>query len=140
MKTPQTPQAFARWLKSRFADLDALSASADFYDQVAIAETVETANRYAARFGAPVEPEKTLVMPREALATIGRLLAWTERRDQAELLSVAEVGRLLGLSVRTVWRGVSAGEIPAPVKVLGSTRWKRSDLETMLATLTSTGS
>lgn len=51
------------------------------------------------------------------------------------LLDVRQVAAMLGLSMRTVWRLVSAGEIPPPVKVGRSTRWRQGDLETFVEEL-----
>ncbi|MGO8751295.1 MAG: helix-turn-helix transcriptional regulator [Thermoguttaceae bacterium] len=41
------------------------------------------------------------------------------------LLSVDQVGKLLSLSVRSVWRLVSIGELAAPVRIGRASRWKR---------------
>ena len=41
------------------------------------------------------------------------------------LLSVGQVGKLLSLSVRSVWRLVSIGELAAPVRIGRASRWKR---------------
>ncbi|MBN2294875.1 MAG: helix-turn-helix domain-containing protein [Pirellulales bacterium] len=46
------------------------------------------------------------------------------------LIPVTEVAVLLGVSIRTVWRMTSEGELPAPVKLSTRvTRWRLSDIE-----------
>ncbi len=41
------------------------------------------------------------------------------------LLSVQQVSTLLSLSVRSIWRLVSTGELAAPVRIGRAARWKR---------------
>lgn len=45
-----------------------------------------------------------------------------------QLLKVDEVAGRLGVSVRTVWRLVSKGELPKPCKIRGCTRFALSDV------------
>ena len=47
------------------------------------------------------------------------------------LVSVDQVAGALAISVRTVWRLVSAGHLPKPLPIPGTRarRWKRSDIE-----------
>ncbi len=52
---------------------------------------------------------------------------------QPELLSVRQVATILGLGVSTVWRGVAKGTFPEPIKICGSTRWRRSDIDALIA-------
>jgi len=44
------------------------------------------------------------------------------------MLDVKGLAEMLGASVRTVWRLVSAGVLPKPVRVGGSTRWFEADI------------
>lgn len=44
------------------------------------------------------------------------------------LIDVQEVARLLTVSPRTVWRWLSQGELPAPVRIGGSVRWRLGDV------------
>lgn len=44
-------------------------------------------------------------------------------------LNVNEVSHLLGVSRRTVYRLLDAGQIPKPFKLGSATRWRRSDIE-----------
>ena len=44
------------------------------------------------------------------------------------MLDVKRLAEKLSASVRTVWRLVSAGVLPKPVQVGGSTRWFESDI------------
>lgn len=43
----------------------------------------------------------------------------------ALLIDVREVSRLLNLSTRSVWRMLSAGQLPEPVRIGRSVRWSR---------------
>ncbi len=46
------------------------------------------------------------------------------------LVPVAEVASLLSVGVRTVWRMVSCGNLPTPIKLSSRiTRWKLSEIE-----------
>jgi excisionase family DNA binding protein len=47
-------------------------------------------------------------------------------------LTVNQVGRLLGISGRTVWRLVAKGELAPPVAIGSSARFKRGDVEAFL--------
>ncbi len=47
-------------------------------------------------------------------------------------LTVNQVGRLLGISGRTVWRLVAKGELAPPVAIGSSARFKRGDVEAYL--------
>lgn len=44
------------------------------------------------------------------------------------LLKAKEVGQMLGLSKRQIFRHRDSGKIPAPVQVGGSIRWIESEL------------
>jgi excisionase family DNA binding protein len=48
------------------------------------------------------------------------------------LISVDRVAELLDVSVRTVWRLRSAGQIPEPVKLGRSIRWNAAELSTWI--------
>lgn len=50
-----------------------------------------------------------------------------------KLLKAKEVSQILGVSERQVWRLASSGQMPAPVTVGGSTRWRLSDIEAWIA-------
>lgn len=52
---------------------------------------------------------------------------------QPELLTVRQVAARLGIGVSTIWRAVSKGSFPAPIKIAGSTRWRRTDIEALFA-------
>ncbi|RPI64229.1 MAG: helix-turn-helix domain-containing protein [Planctomycetaceae bacterium] len=39
---------------------------------------------------------------------------------------------MLGVSIRTIWRRVSAGELPKPIQVGGLTKWRRAEIEEWL--------
>jgi excisionase family DNA binding protein len=44
------------------------------------------------------------------------------------LISAATLAERLDVSVRTVWRLLSSGKLPDPVKVGGSVRWRNADI------------
>lgn len=45
------------------------------------------------------------------------------------LLTAEETALLVSVSTRTLWRLLSAGKFPRPVRVGGSTRWRRAEIE-----------
>ncbi len=44
------------------------------------------------------------------------------------LLSADEVAAMLGVSERTLWRLLSAGKVPQPVRFGRSTRWRAAEV------------
>jgi prophage regulatory protein len=48
---------------------------------------------------------------------------------QTLTLTVQEVAQLLGRGVRTIWRWTEKGKFPKPIKIEGSTLWRRADIE-----------
>lgn len=60
----------------------------------------------------------------------------TVELERPMLLSAAEVARQLSISQRQVWRLVSSGELPAPVRVgERSSRFRRADIEAYVDSL-----
>ncbi len=55
--------------------------------------------------------------------------------QKALLLSVKQVADLLAMSSRTVWRLVSAGELPQPVRIGRAARWRQEDIEEFVVEL-----
>ncbi|HMO85636.1 MAG TPA: AlpA family phage regulatory protein [Lacipirellulaceae bacterium] len=53
--------------------------------------------------------------------------------EPALLLDVEEVSQLVGISVRQVQRLKSLGQFPKEVRLGGSVRWRRSDIEQWVA-------
>ncbi len=49
-----------------------------------------------------------------------------------QLLRVGDVAEILDLGVSTIWRQVRKGQLPAPLQIGGSTRWRRADIEALL--------
>lgn len=43
-------------------------------------------------------------------------------------IQAREVGRLLGVSLRQIWRLNSTGKLPKPVRLGGSVRWRRDEI------------
>jgi predicted DNA-binding transcriptional regulator AlpA len=52
-----------------------------------------------------------------------------------ELLKVDDVADRLRVSRRSVWKLVSMGKLPTPVKVLASSRWRRADIDAFITGL-----
>lgn len=50
-----------------------------------------------------------------------------------ELLSAAEAAEMAGVARRSWWRYVSSGKAPAPVRLGGAVRWRRSELSEWIA-------
>lgn len=46
-----------------------------------------------------------------------------------KLLAVGALAKTLSTSVRTVWRKRAAGQLPKPVRIGGSVRWRSSDID-----------
>ena len=45
------------------------------------------------------------------------------------LMTDRQVAAMLSVSRSTVWAAVARGELPAPIKLGGSTRWQRAEIE-----------
>jgi predicted DNA-binding transcriptional regulator AlpA len=52
------------------------------------------------------------------------------------IVRVPTVMELFGISAPTVWRWTKSGQLPQPVRVMGVTGWRVSDLRAMLSSLT----
>lgn len=50
------------------------------------------------------------------------------RFDGRDLLRVQDIARMLSISVRSVWKLRGAGELPTPIRLGRSTRWRSSDI------------
>ncbi|GAB6167486.1 hypothetical protein JCM19992_34860 [Thermostilla marina] len=54
-------------------------------------------------------------------------------QESRSLLTVKDVATALAVSPRTVWRWVSAGRLPQPIRLAPRTvRWRRQDIEAAL--------
>ena len=137
-RSPKTLAQFQRWLEVTIDDLAQLCeyGDPDVYDELEIAQVVNEACTLACRFGLgkASEPEHALLNPSDGLAILGDVQTRVLDRviQPADLISDKQVGRILGMSRRTVWRRNSAGEIPAPVKEGGRTVWRRTEIEAMI--------
>ncbi len=45
------------------------------------------------------------------------------------LIPASEVARLLGISKRTLWRLLSVGKLPAPIRLGNNVRWRLDEVE-----------
>ena len=48
------------------------------------------------------------------------------------LINAEEVARMMNVSERTLWRLLSAGKIPPPVRFGRSTRWRLADIRSWI--------
>jgi excisionase family DNA binding protein len=82
----KTFEDFRRWLKITFDEWDTVCkfASPDPFLDMDATQTVEDAGRFACRFGAGhlLDAKVSVLSPREALAILGRLLAWTDQVER----------------------------------------------------------
>lgn len=53
--------------------------------------------------------------------------------ESAALLTAKQVAAWLQISQRTLWRMRSAGQLPEPLRVGGTVRWRKDALEAWLA-------
>lgn len=53
--------------------------------------------------------------------------------NQSLLIVVDKVAALLAIGERQVWRRVSSDELPKPIRIGGSTRWRLKELEDWVA-------
>ena len=134
----KSTKVFRRWLSQRFEEIETiceLGRAGFLRHQLDIAALVAQACRYACRFGGGhlIGTEQPTMTPRQALVVFGRLLAWSEQPDHLpDLLSAHQVAERLGLSVRSVWRMASAGNLPKPIAISGRTLWRAPDVEAMI--------
>jgi prophage regulatory protein len=54
-----------------------------------------------------------------------------EARNTREVLAISarDLAKLLGISLRQCWRLNSAGRLPRPIRLGGSVRWKRAEVQ-----------
>lgn len=52
---------------------------------------------------------------------------------EKQLLTVKEVAAVTGFGVSTIWRKVQRGALPEPLRLAGSTRWRRADIEALFS-------
>ncbi len=52
-----------------------------------------------------------------------------DRASEALLIDAEAVAGMLGISTRSVWRLLSAGKLLEPIRIGGSVRWRKSEVE-----------
>ena len=55
-------------------------------------------------------------------------MIYTITPESRILLKASEAAKLLGIGKSSLWRKVKHGNLPAPIKLGGSTRWRVEDL------------
>ena len=48
------------------------------------------------------------------------------------LMTVEQLAKVLQVSIRSVWRMRSAGQVPPPVKIGGGVRWRVRDVQSWI--------
>lgn len=56
----------------------------------------------------------------------------SDSKEQSLLLTATQIAAMCVVSSRTVWRWDSAGILPSPVRIAGTTRWRRADVESWI--------
>jgi len=56
----------------------------------------------------------------------------TNARNEIQLLTAKDLGVLLNLSKRQIFRLNSCGKLPAPVRIGGSVRWSNSTIQSWI--------
>ena len=57
----------------------------------------------------------------------------TNTRNEIQLLTAKQLGELLNLSKRQIFRLNSCGKLPAPIRIGGSVRWAESTIAEWLS-------
>jgi predicted DNA-binding transcriptional regulator AlpA len=57
----------------------------------------------------------------------------TDVSESIALITAADVAAMLKVSVRTLWRLRSAGQIPEPVRLGGAVRWRLDEIKKWIA-------
>lgn len=98
------------------------------YPEYALQQIMDDARHAGCSSVAQSMPKRVNV--REALDILARMLEQVTGTAVVLplLLSKDEVAAMLGISVRTIDRMKSAGELPEPVEVHGSKKWRRTDI------------
>jgi excisionase family DNA binding protein len=82
----RTFESFRRWLQANYDELDMVCqyAAPDPFQNALATDTVEEAGRFACRFGAGhlLDAKVPILSPREALAILGRILAWADQVER----------------------------------------------------------
>ena len=52
----------------------------------------------------------------------------TQEKPLSMLISAADLACLMNVSERTLWRLLSAGKVPQPVRIGRSTRWRMAEV------------
>jgi prophage regulatory protein len=51
---------------------------------------------------------------------------------RASLINAQELAQMLSVSTRTLWRLLSKGELPTPVRLGGSVRWRLDEVRSWI--------
>lgn len=61
----------------------------------------------------------------------------SDRRDDSDgeplLVTASQIATLMQISTRTLWRLLSGGKIPEPLRIGGAVRWRLDDVKNWIA-------
>ena len=66
------------------------------------------------------------------MATTEIIASENPNGDQRLLISADTLSHLLGISTRTIWRRLNCGDIPKPVRLGKSVRWRLSEIKSWI--------
>jgi excisionase family DNA binding protein len=71
------------------------------------------------------------------IARNGEAWVGSDRRDDADgeplLVTASQIATLMQISTRTLWRLLSGGKIPEPLRIGGAVRWRLDDVKSWIA-------
>jgi prophage regulatory protein len=71
------------------------------------------------------------------IARNGEAWVGSDRRDDADgeplLVTASQIAMLMQISTRTLWRLLSGGKIPEPLRIGGAVRWRLDDVKNWIA-------
>lgn len=57
------------------------------------------------------------------------MLSQVAGHSQPQMIDVREVATILSISTRSVWRLVSRGDLPQPIRLGRTVRWRSTDID-----------
>ena len=72
-------------------------------------------------------------MPQSDVSTDANSETHQNKTTQPTLITAAEMANMMNISVRTLWRLLSAGELIQPIRIGGNTRWRLEQVRQWIA-------
>ena len=129
-------QEFTRYLRDVFDKLEDTHTS-DHFEEMDLADLIEQVSITACRFraGDLIGPQRQIMAPREALAVVGRLLAWAEQ-NPGDYFDCRQAADYIGVTVASLYGLVERKRI-VPLRGPRRTyRFTKKQLDHYLATNT----